>query len=681
MLHRYLLAPLAAALLLAAPRLVHAQTGAVGIGTTAPDASAALDIVSSSKGLLLPRVAAASAIARPAAGLLVYQTGSPAGFYYNSGNAANPAWLRLSPADNLGNHTATQNLDLAGYQLVSGGGPAGLAITSAGNVGIGTTTPTQKLDVRGNVRLGDDGGNVAGAGQAIEFVGPGFSTDPVGFYRLNPAADQSELRVVVGDVADPNDKFVVGRMAGTNAEGGIPAGTFTPTFSVSSAGQVTAPALAGTGTRVVTADASGTLSATQVAGTAAGDNLGNHTATQALNLQGNALVGTGADLGTVVGVGVRADGGLNLGQNNAGNNLLLGYQAGPSIVVGSSDGISNQFMGYQSGYGTTSGGANVFSGYQSGYSNTSGGANVFSGYQSGYSNTTGSLNQFSGFGSGYFNTTGFFNSYSGAYSGYRATGNDNTFVGAYSGYLTSPGNYNTFVGFNSGVITDGQSRYSAPGEANTYIGSNAGPLFASGTILNTTALGSQAKVNTSNTIQLGNDAITSLRCQVGLTVTSDARFKYDVQANVPGLAFIERLRPVTYRLDTARLTAFRQRGTLRPGFAADPAAALHTGFLAQEVEQAAQGLGYTFDGVHAPANARDYYGLSYAQFVVPLVRAVQELSAENAALKARAAVLEARAAQAAAANAQTTATLESLAERLRRLEASGGADPAAQARK
>ena len=82
MLHRYLLAPLAA------PRLAHAQTGGVGIGTTAPDASAALDIVSSSKGLLLPRVADATSIASPAPGLLVYQTGAPAGFYYNSGGGA-----------------------------------------------------------------------------------------------------------------------------------------------------------------------------------------------------------------------------------------------------------------------------------------------------------------------------------------------------------------------------------------------------------------------------------------------------------------------------------------------------------------------------------------------------------------------------------------------------------------
>ena len=56
MLNRYLLAPLAALLLLAAPRLAHAQTGGVRIGTAGtPDVSAALDVSSTSKGLLAPR--------------------------------------------------------------------------------------------------------------------------------------------------------------------------------------------------------------------------------------------------------------------------------------------------------------------------------------------------------------------------------------------------------------------------------------------------------------------------------------------------------------------------------------------------------------------------------------------------------------------------------------------------
>jgi hypothetical protein len=145
------------------------------------------------------------------------------------------------PGDNLGNHTATQNLSLATYQLVGNGSSTGLTISSAGNVGLGTSAAspaTQKLDVRGNVRLGDDANGGTGAGQAIEWVGPGVNTDPVGLYRYNTANDASELRVVVGDVADIGDKFSVGRINGVSNEGGIPTGSFTPNFTVRSDGNV-----------------------------------------------------------------------------------------------------------------------------------------------------------------------------------------------------------------------------------------------------------------------------------------------------------------------------------------------------------------------------------------------------------------------------------------------------------
>lgn len=84
------------ALLLAFPFATRAQTGGVGIGTTAPDASAALDVVSRGQGLLLPRVAATTGIARPAPGLLGYQPGAPAGFYYNAGTATGTAWQALA---------------------------------------------------------------------------------------------------------------------------------------------------------------------------------------------------------------------------------------------------------------------------------------------------------------------------------------------------------------------------------------------------------------------------------------------------------------------------------------------------------------------------------------------------------------------------------------------------------
>gem|GEM_PF-1335328 len=300
MLHRYLLTPLAALLLLAAaPRAAQAQTtpGGVRIGTAGTaNSKAILDLDAQGKGLLIPRMDSLTrvGIGTPPDGLMVFQTDGRKGFWY----AMSGSWLfipdKARTGDNLGNHRATQDLNLADKLLVGNDGTSGLSITSTGNVGLGTTTAqpaTQRLDVRGNLRLGDDGGfNATGTGQALEWVGPGVNTDPVGLYRVNPASDASELRVVVGDGADANDKFVVGRMNGTSTEGGIPTGSFTPTFSVGADGKVNVNGLAGTGTRLLAADPNGNLTATATTGTD-GDNLGDHVATQNINLNGNKLVG------------------------------------------------------------------------------------------------------------------------------------------------------------------------------------------------------------------------------------------------------------------------------------------------------------------------------------------------------------------------------------------------------
>jgi hypothetical protein len=223
-----------------------AQTPGVAIGTPTAAASAALDVSSTTQGFLPPRLTEAQrtalgtgGIAAPDPGLLVYQTdGTQPGLWYY---AASGGWTYLNPnggsGDNLGSGVATTNIDLGSNLLVGNGGTAGLAIDNAGKVGIGTPSPSQALDLRGNLRLGADGGSVAGTGPAIEFVGPGFNTDPVGLYRFNIAADQSQLRVVVGDGSDVNDRFVVGRSSATG-EGSIPAGTFTTSFTVFGNGRV-----------------------------------------------------------------------------------------------------------------------------------------------------------------------------------------------------------------------------------------------------------------------------------------------------------------------------------------------------------------------------------------------------------------------------------------------------------
>lgn len=81
----------------------------VGIGTNAPDSSAILDLNSTNKGVLVPRMTATQrkSIAQPARGLLVYQTDSASGFYVNDGIPAIPKWRPIQDASVAGNAAST----------------------------------------------------------------------------------------------------------------------------------------------------------------------------------------------------------------------------------------------------------------------------------------------------------------------------------------------------------------------------------------------------------------------------------------------------------------------------------------------------------------------------------------------------------------------------------------------
>jgi hypothetical protein len=105
-------------------RLRVSTAGNVGIGTAA-DASQKLEVAGNVK------ISGSS-------------NGTGNGIIFPDGS------VQTTAGDNLGNHTATQNLNLAGYQLVSGGS-TGLTLTSAGNVGVGTGAPTSTLQVNGSV--------------------------------------------------------------------------------------------------------------------------------------------------------------------------------------------------------------------------------------------------------------------------------------------------------------------------------------------------------------------------------------------------------------------------------------------------------------------------------------------------------------------------------------------------
>jgi hypothetical protein len=105
----------------------------VGIGTATPNARAALDINSTTKGLLIPSMTTLQrfAIASPPNGLMVYDTERNSFYHYNG-----TTWSALLNGDYWIRPSASRN-----------------RISNPNDsVGIGTNSPTEWLDVDGNIR-------------------------------------------------------------------------------------------------------------------------------------------------------------------------------------------------------------------------------------------------------------------------------------------------------------------------------------------------------------------------------------------------------------------------------------------------------------------------------------------------------------------------------------------------
>ena len=125
----------------------------VGIGTSTPDASAKLEVNSTSKGLLIPQISLtgssdATTIASPATSLLVYNTATTSdvtpGYYYNAGTTTSPSWLRLNTgASGVPYSGATAAVNLGAYDLTVNGITLG---KGAGNISTNTASGYQTLN-------------------------------------------------------------------------------------------------------------------------------------------------------------------------------------------------------------------------------------------------------------------------------------------------------------------------------------------------------------------------------------------------------------------------------------------------------------------------------------------------------------------------------------------------------
>ena len=173
------------------------SSGAAGIGTTTPNSSSLLEIKSTTKGLLIPRMTQTqrNAIASPAKGLLIYQTDNDPGFYYYDGSAwsSNAYWKKK------GNKV----------------------YYNAGNIGIGTTTPTARLQVVDSSVVFNASGDIPSVQHTPPISGSGrrmmWYPDKAAFragYAYSTYWDQSNIG---------NYSFATG--SGTNASGDFSAAT------------------------------------------------------------------------------------------------------------------------------------------------------------------------------------------------------------------------------------------------------------------------------------------------------------------------------------------------------------------------------------------------------------------------------------------------------------------------
>jgi hypothetical protein len=297
-------------------------------------------------------------------------------------------------------------------------------------------------------------------------------------------------------------------------------------------------------------------------------------------------------------------------------NTSVGYASlYGSATPANNTGLFNVALGAYTMYNNSTGGYNIAIGYNALVTNSAGNFNVAVGHEALFNNTAQSLTAV-GYQVLYNNSTGIRNAAFGEKAMFGNTsGQDNVGIGASTLFSTTASNYNTAIGPAAGGLFN-------HGSFNTFVGHSATANGAGYT--NSTALGDNTLVTGSNMVRIGN-GVSSIGGPQNWSNTSDARIKTNVRSDIPGLAFIKLLKPVSYNKSYSKENEIK--GTINPPpLAADNnyETTRYSGFLAQEVEAAAKEIGYDFSGVDKPKNEKDLYSLRYSDFVVPLVKAVQE---------------------------------------------------------
>ena len=511
----------------------------VGIGTETPNASSLLDLSSTSKGILVPRMTEnqKNAISTPAQGLLVFQTNGTVGFYSYDGSS----WLHLIDGSSKGLYfgpgTGNGNNNLAvGTSMGSGTGVRNTAIGSRAlenysgsgfdnNTAVGYYSLQKVTYGQQNTALGAEtmfeltsgNWNTAIGAQTI-FNSTGNGNTALG-YRAGETLTTGSNNLLIGMQADVSlnnlsNAIAIGYDATVNASNKIQLGNSNITL-VETSGTVSASAFVGDGSGL-TGIISSSSTPTFLYGT------------ENVLLDGTTSPNVG-DMHRSVGLGY-----LTLNSVTTGNkNVAIGARS----MKDNTTGYMNVGIGWNSLTKNTTGGRNIaIGGSEALDANTTGSNNLAIGDRSMTYNVSGQSNVAIGSNSLLNNNSGNYNTMVGVEAGSNIrtesgnTGNDNVGLGYRALQSNYSGDKNVAIGWDALRRTKGSGNsgignkagwYNVDGSNNTFVGNQAGIGSSNATNLtNATAIGYNAIVDASNKIRLGDSNITNI--ETSGTITAGA---------------------------------------------------------------------------------------------------------------------------------------------------------------
>jgi len=328
-----------------------------GINTASPNASAALDITSTSKGLLIPRLdiddlSTATPVSSPATSLIAYNTNTTTGvgFYYWDGSA----WTAIGGGSSVNEIKDLTDGETGNHSLLLGKRPLGNGTINNDNTGIGYAALDFLSSGNNNIAIGYSSGGFLDAGSNNVLIGTSTA----------PSASSAN-----------NELNIANSIYGTNiypssADAHIGINTNSP--NTSAALDISSSSLGLLIPRLDIDDLSTAAPVSSPATSLIAYNINTTTGVGFYYWDGSAWTAIGGSSSVS-----KIDDLSDAISNTSDNNVFLGDNSGTSVTVGTgkqnvsvgikslkdvTDGINNTVLGYEAGSNITTGNNNIIIG-------------------------------------------------------------------------------------------------------------------------------------------------------------------------------------------------------------------------------------------------------------------------------------------------------------------------------